>query len=130
VSSKGLTDNELYGGVDRATYEQHMRLARRRNLEAAKGRHASSSRSRFAQVPLAWAARAAKATGTPRALVWIWLLYLVWDKGSRTVPLANATLQSWGISRHTKWRALQDLEKAKLIRIKRRPRRAPQVTIL
>ena len=45
------------------------------------------------------------------------------------MPLANAKLKQWGVSRNVKWRVLRDLEKADLVVIERRPRRAPLITL-
>jgi hypothetical protein len=41
----------------------------------------------FAKVPLGWAAKAAKATGTPRALVWVQLVHLAWRAKGQTQPV-------------------------------------------
>ena len=43
----------------------------------------------FAQVPLAWAAKAAKATNTKKALVWIELLYATWQSKTESVVLST-----------------------------------------
>ena len=43
----------------------------------------------FATVPLAWAARAAKATNTKKALVWLELLYATWQSRNNSVVLSN-----------------------------------------
>ena len=83
----------------------------------------------FVKVPLRWATQVARATRSPGTMVWIWLLYLAWGSGARTVPLANAKLKQWGVSRNVKWRVLRDLEKADLVVIERRPRRAPLITL-
>jgi DNA-binding MarR family transcriptional regulator len=71
----------------------------------------------------------AAVTKSPGVMVWIWLLYLAWDNGMRPVPLANVKLKRWGVNRETKRRVLDALEKAGLIVIERRPRKAPVVTL-
>ena len=55
-------------------------------------------------VPLAWAASAAKATRTRKALVWILLLHTAWRTKSATFPLSNACLAKSGVSREIKRR--------------------------
>src|SRR6516164_4368816 len=40
----------------------------------------------FAKVPLGWAAAAAKATKTPRAMVWVLLQHVAWQTNSATFP--------------------------------------------
>jgi hypothetical protein len=83
----------------------------------------------FVKVPLWWAEQVAAVTKSPGVMVWIWLLYLAWDNGMRPVPLANVKLKRWGVNRETKRRVLDALEKAGLIVIERRPRKAPVVTL-
>jgi hypothetical protein len=67
-------------------------------------------------------------------MVWIWLLYLAWrDRksiGRDAIPLANAKLKSWGITRKVKQRVLRDLERARLIKVERRPKKSPLVTLV
>ena len=84
----------------------------------------------FAKVPLQWAADAAKATGTRGAMVWILLLHLAWKTKSRTFPLSNAMLARYGVSREMKRRVLEKLEARGWIKIERRWKRNPIVTML
>ena len=84
----------------------------------------------FAIVPLHWAARAAKATRTPKALVWIRLLHLVWRQKTRTFYLPNKWLEDQGVSRFIKNRALDELEADGLIAVERRPRKSPHISLL
>ena len=85
----------------------------------------------FAMVPLAAAARAAKATRSPQRLfVWLVLLYRVWQEKSRTVTLSNQALKPYRISRHTKDRALADYEAAGLVRVRRQGTKTVMVTLL
>ena len=63
----------------------------------------------FVKVPLNWAAKAAKATKTPQAMVWIELLRLAWRAKSDTVALSNERLKNAGVGRHSKYRALRAL---------------------
>jgi hypothetical protein len=86
--------------------------------------------STFIKVPLEWAMKATKATGTPKALVWILLQHRAWKTKSQTFPLSNDMLRGCGISRYVKRLTLQQLEAARLITVKRLPGRAPIVTLL
>jgi hypothetical protein len=84
----------------------------------------------FVKVPLWWAAAAVKATKTPKALVWIRLLHLSWKAKSLTFPLPNGKLESDGVSRFAKYRALRELEAAGLIVVERRHGKTMVVSIV
>lgn len=47
-----------------------------------------------------------------------------------TFIVSNVMLQDWGIQPDAKRRALRSLEKAGLIRVERRCKRSPQITLL
>ena len=93
-------------------------------------RGAPKTKDPFVKVPLWWAKAAAKATRAPDVLVWVWLLYKFWDGHGQPVPMANAKLKRWGVSREIKRRVLRDLENAGLITVERLPRKTPTVTII
>ena len=84
----------------------------------------------FVKVPLWWAAAAAKATRTPGAVVWIYLLHAQWKAKRATCTLSNGELKKAGASREVKRRVLHQLEAAGLITVERRPGRAPRVTFV
>jgi hypothetical protein len=84
----------------------------------------------FAIVPLNWAADVTKAAGTPSYMVFTILAYLAWKTKSSTFVLSNDYLKRYGVDREAKRRALARLEKAGVIRIDRRGRHAPIVTLL
>jgi hypothetical protein len=84
----------------------------------------------FAQVPLDWAAAAAKATKTPRAMVLVLLHHMAWQNDGAPFPLSNALLAKHGVSREVKRRALAALEAAGLIVVERWHGRAPVVTVV
>src|SRR6516225_6460650 len=91
-------------------------VKRLRELEAAAPvKHKKTER--FVKVPLWWIARATKATNTGRALVCIELLYAAWKAKRPTFPLPNGRLAKLGITRETKRRVLNDLERAGLITV-------------
>jgi hypothetical protein len=70
------------------------------------------------------------ALGCPQALVWHYLHHRVWAADNRTVPVPNQALAEWGVSRWVKYRALQNLQDAGLIRVEWRKRKSPLVTLL
>lgn len=84
----------------------------------------------FVKVPLWWAEQAAKATSTPKAFVWIWLLHLAWKAKSNTLTLSNEQLRPFGVSRLIKYRALKELERVGLVQVVRDGKKATVVTLL
>lgn len=84
----------------------------------------------FVKVPIHLAGHVACATREPRTFIWLWLLYLSWKAGSKTVSLSNAELRKWRISRPTKRRALDALEHAGLVKVERQRGRSVLVTLL
>ena len=105
-----------------------MRNGRRIDVETDRPKERQRA---FAQVPLDWAARAAKATNTPKALVWVWLAFLAWEKKSSTFKVPNERLSELGgFSRWTKTRALRELEADGVIKVDWRDRKSPVVTLL
>jgi len=84
----------------------------------------------FVKLPLQWAADAAKATGTRGAMVWILLQHTAWKTRSTTFPLSNVMLARYGVSREMKRRVLEKLEASGRIKIERRWKRNPIVTLL
>jgi hypothetical protein len=109
---------------------RHGKLIEVVTIETMVGRRKARRQEPFAMVPLAWAASAAKATRTRKALVWILLLHTAWRTKSATFRLSNVGLAKSGVSREIKRRALAELEAAELIVVERRPGRAPRVTMV
>jgi hypothetical protein len=80
-------------------------------------------------VPLGWLTAAAKLPG--RSLhVGIALWFLSEPEASRAIRLTNVTASLFGVSRNAKYRALDLLEGAGLIRVARLPGHPPAVTLL
>lgn len=76
----------------------------------------------FIMVPMRWWERLNSdppAHGCSFAVAF-WILYLDWKNHGKPFLLANCTLRYYGVSRQSKWRALADLERRKLIRVERR----------
>jgi hypothetical protein len=93
-------------------------------------RKSRNKKEGFALVPLDWAADVAKAMGAPGYMVFTLLAYLAWKAKSSTFILSNDRLKQYGVSREVKCRALARLERAGVIRVERRGRHAPIVTLL
>jgi len=83
----------------------------------------------FVAVPLPWMKHLDGATGQTCRLAML-LLDLAFRRKSRSISLANTTAASAGIPRHTKWRALRDLERRELVIVEARPRKPPMVHLL
>jgi hypothetical protein len=76
-----------------------------------------------------WLAAAANLPG--RALhVGISVWFLAGMRKSNTVTLTRSLLKALGVSRHAAYRALGNLERARLIHLKRHRGRNPTVTLL
>jgi hypothetical protein len=84
-------------------------------------------RQQFVMVPMVWRERLEGATGQTILLA-LDLLYLGWKKGG-PIKLTNGMLREDGISRQSKWRGLNELERRGLITVERRPRRSPIVRL-
>jgi hypothetical protein len=90
----------------------------------------AKGKDKFVQVPLWWAEHAAKATRTPKAMVWVWLAFLAWEQRSMTFKLPNERLRIRGVSAYAKRQALRELEEANLIQVIRETGKSPTVTLI
>jgi hypothetical protein len=75
------------------------------------------------------AAGAGVLRGTKQYLVWLYIHHRVWADKSDTVTVANRTLESWGVGKREKRKALKLLEEAGLVSVEWRTRRSPLVTL-
>ena len=93
-------------------------------------------RQHFVMVPWTWIERLDGAHGargkTPGKIysMALRLLYLHWKGDGKPIKLANGMLAIDGISRWSKWRAIQELERLGLITIDRRQRKSPIITLI
>jgi hypothetical protein len=102
---------------------------RRAELEAAAPVK-RAKRELFITVPLELMEKAGKAQLTSRAVhVLILLLHMSFKAHSLTFVCPNDFMEKCGIDRYAKRRALAELETAGFVAIRRRPCRAPLVTI-
>ena len=58
------------------------------------------------------AEQAARATSTPKAFVWIWLLHMAWRVNNSTFTISNEQLRTFGVHRNSKYQVLRELERA------------------
>jgi hypothetical protein len=78
----------------------------------------------YAQFPIPWFA---KSKEMPRQTlrVAILLQHLHWEAHHGPFSLSNVVAKKYGISRHSKWDALVDLEQLGLITVERRKGKSP-----
>jgi hypothetical protein len=105
--------------------------AKRRLAELEAAAPARRARAApYVKVTLAWATKAATATDTTKAMVWLWLVHRARLTGSAVVAVPNGALAKHGVGRKAKCFALRQLEEAGLIAVEWRPRKTPIATLL
>jgi DNA-binding transcriptional ArsR family regulator len=80
-------------------------------------------------VDVPWVCQAARL-GVKALLVGLALWHLRGLRRANSFIVSNLMMQEWGIHPDAKRRALSKLEKAGLIRVERRGKRSPQVTLM
>ena len=95
------------------------------------GRRASPIQGKFIAGPVdvSWLCRASRL-GVKALLVGLALWHIKGLRKAETFIVSNVMLQDWGIQPDAKRRALRSLERAGLIRVDRRGKRSPRVTIV
>ncbi|HEV3237401.1 MAG TPA: hypothetical protein VGZ25_10460 [Gemmataceae bacterium] len=81
-------------------------------------------------IPLKWLSGAAGLGGKAPLAVALALCFESGRKRSQVVTLTSAILRRFSVNRKAKYRGLEALEEAGLIRAERRPKKNPIVTIL
>lgn len=81
-------------------------------------------------IPLNWLTGASKLRGKAPLTVALAVWFQVGRRKSREVTLTSAVVERFGINRKAKYAGLAALEKAGLVRVHRRPRKNPVVTLL
>jgi hypothetical protein len=94
-----------------------------RTKPAKKSRH-------FVKVPVKWIDQLAKARHIATYRLALYLLYRSWRAGGQMITVPNGALETEGVSRWQKWRALRELERLGLITVECRHRRSPRVALL
>jgi hypothetical protein len=84
--------------------------------------------SKFVKVPLLWATELARigASGSTYAVALELLYEARWGK---YVKLTTARMEKRGVSRHSKWRALNALSRTGLVHVEERKNKNPIVTV-
>jgi hypothetical protein len=91
-------------------------------------RHKSGEKFLKEPIPLDWLCRASQLPGKSlHVAVAIW--YLAGLNKSSTIKLSQRVISGFFVTRHSKYRALACLEKAKLISVKKAPGSLPEITI-
>jgi hypothetical protein len=127
VSERELTLDDL-----RLTPEV---IEARRAVEAQTGVRLNSSakiekrRQQFVKVPWTWVERLEGASGNT-VLVALHLLHLAWKNKGESFKLPNGMLKQDGIGRHSKWRAIADLQRRGLVVAERRARKSPLIRLV
>ena len=81
-------------------------------------------------IRLEWVCQAARLSGRALA-VGLALLFKAGVSGSEEdIPLAPQLLERFGVSRRSTYRALESLERAGLVKVKRHRGRCPRVTVV
>jgi hypothetical protein len=83
----------------------------------------------FIRTPFIWWEKLSGYQGQTLAVA-LYIIHLDWKAQGRPVKLANGALDSYGIGRRTKWRALTELERLGLISVERRVGKSPIIRIL
>jgi len=99
--------------------------------DVRRGRRASPIRRKFigGPVDVQWVVKASQL-GVKALLVGLALWHLKKLRKADTFTVSNVMLQEWGIKPDAKSRALRALEGAGLIRVERRGKRSPNVTLI
>jgi hypothetical protein len=127
MESHGVTqDDDPYENLKRYRLPDGMVVLERRAVVPQK---IQRRRRHFILVAMAWFERLAGASGQTYRLA-LCLLYLDWKARGEPIQLSNGLVQIYGVSRYSKWLALNDLERRGLIAIERRQRRSPIVRLL
>jgi hypothetical protein len=106
------------------------RVARSQGI-VRHGRRISPIRGKFITGPIdvSWLCRASRL-GVTALLVGLALWHIRGLRKTDIFIVSNLILQDWGIQADAKRRALRKLEKAGLIKVGRRGKRSPQVTLV
>ena len=106
------------------------RVARSQGI-VRRGRRVPPIQGKFIAGPVdvSWV-RQASHLGVKALLVGLALWHIKGLRKSYTFIVSNLMLQDWGIRPDAKRRALRALENARLIKVERRGKRSPQVTLV
>jgi hypothetical protein len=101
-------------------------LRRRAEAKPAKKKW----RRQFIRFPWAWMDRLRPTTSGSTYRLALVLVYEHWRTGGRPIVLSNIAAAKEGVSRHSKWRALRELENLGLVVLERRPKGSPTIRLI
>jgi DNA-binding transcriptional ArsR family regulator len=106
-------------------------ITRAKSATSVRHRRRPPIKDRYVRgpIPVAWLGRAGQLGGAA-LLVGLALWYLYGLRKTDTFIVSNLTMESWGVRRDAKSRGLQKLAAAGLIKVERREKRSPQVTLV
>lgn len=84
----------------------------------------------FVMVPWTWVDRLTTAHHIGTYKVALYVLHLNWKRSGQPFALPNRALEGHGVNRWSKWKALRELEQLGLIRVERRLRKSPIITVI
>jgi DNA-binding transcriptional ArsR family regulator len=124
MSSNSKTWDPSYLQLDQAGVAQL-------NRRHGRGRQPSPIRGKFIAGPVdvSWVCRAGRL-GVKALLVGLALWHLRGLRRSNSFTVSNLMIQEWGVQPDAKARALRALERSGLVRVERRGKRSPQVTLV
>ena len=93
--------------------------------------HSKTWQRNHVVVPWSWVERLQFSESANTYRLALHLLYEHWRGGGKPVKLSNVgALEGADVTRYAKWRALQELEGLGLVKIERRRRYSPLVTLI
>jgi hypothetical protein len=95
-------------------------------LDRPKGQ----TRDKFAVAELTWTAEAMKDIASPGGMLINLMQYLSWQSHGESFRLSNEIVRQYGITRKTKYRVLERLEKTGRILVRRQNKQSPLVTLV
>jgi hypothetical protein len=81
-------------------------------------------------IPLSWLSKAGEIGGKALAVALAIRFHSGRQRYARTVAVSNELVEQFGVTRKSKYAALDALEEAGLIRVDQRPKKTPVVTII
>jgi len=87
-------------------------------------------RRQFIKVPFTWYERLSAARHIATYRVALYVLHLHWKHDGQSFPLANGMLTMDGVNRFRKSDGLRELEALGLVKVDRRQRKSPVITVV
>ncbi len=118
--------DDAFNANDLKLRPEHLKNLRPVETSATKPKR---SKREFIQITREQSDRLGKAKNIATYKVFHHLLFLSWKFPGKTIRLANGALESKGVSRQAKRRALLELKELGLIKLKTRPRKSPEIVV-